>query len=161
MFADTPLKSLNISSFNTKNVEDMSYLFGRSALYDLDYIKNCSQLKEVDLSHFNFSSARNIRGLVAGLIIIYGSDHLNVLDLSSLDLTKFKPPQLSADELKYYSKKSSGITKYFSNIKLIKSPAKIYCHKNSKAILDASCSYKFTTGDGDSIGGACNCIVKP
>ena len=49
------LNNLNISSFNTKNVTDMSYMF-----YD------CKNLINLDLSSFNTKNIENVNGIFHG-----------------------------------------------------------------------------------------------
>ena len=43
------LRELNISNFNTNNVDNMSYMFFR-----------CSSLEELDLSNFNFNNVYDV-----------------------------------------------------------------------------------------------------
>ncbi len=49
------LTSLNLSNFNTNNVEDMSYMFW-----------NCSSLKSLDLSNFNTNNVNKMRSMFSG-----------------------------------------------------------------------------------------------
>ena len=47
------LKELNLSSFNTINVDDMTYTF-----------YGCSSLKEINISYFNISKVTDMDGML-------------------------------------------------------------------------------------------------
>jgi len=49
------LKSIDLSSFNTTNANDMSHMFS-----------GCSSLKSIDLSSFNTTNVNNISGIFYG-----------------------------------------------------------------------------------------------
>ena len=49
------LKSINLSSFNTTNVKNMSQIF-----------RECSSLHSIDLSSFNTTNAENMNGMFDG-----------------------------------------------------------------------------------------------
>ncbi len=50
------LTSLDLSNFNTNNVEDMKYMF-----------YNCSSLTSLNLSNFNTNNVTNMEGMFSGL----------------------------------------------------------------------------------------------
>ena len=62
------LKSIDLSSFNTSNVNDMSGMF-----------YNCSSLKSIDLSSFNTSNVKDMRDM------FYSCSSLESIDLSSFN----------------------------------------------------------------------------
>ena len=62
------LQSLDLSSFNTQNVTNMSYMFN-----------NCSKLEKLDLSSFNTPKLSNMS------YMFYGCSNLQILDLSSFN----------------------------------------------------------------------------
>ena len=71
MFESCPaLTSLNISSFNTKNVIDASYL-----------LNECKNLKTLDFSQFNTLKLEDYEGIFNGLpengVLIYNSNIFN------------------------------------------------------------------------------------
>ena len=56
MFSEcSSLKEINLSSFNTNNVTNMSHMFF-----------GCSSLKEINLFNFNTSNVTNTRGMFFG-----------------------------------------------------------------------------------------------
>ena len=64
------LKSIDLSSFKTNNINNMSYMF----CY-------CSILESIDLSSFNTTNVKDMRGM------FNGCSSLKSLDLSSFDIT--------------------------------------------------------------------------
>ena len=62
------LTSIDISSFKTQKVNDMSYMF-----------KDCSKIKKIDLSEFDTQNANNMEGMFKGCS-----------SLTSIDLKNFK-----------------------------------------------------------------------
>ena len=62
------LESIDLSSFNTKNVTDMSSMFC-----------NCENLKSLDLSSFNTQNITNMRSM------FFNCYNLKILDLSSFN----------------------------------------------------------------------------
>ena len=96
------LENLNISSFNTSKVEDMSGMF-----------RQCIKLKTIDLSNFNTSNVKNMINMFATLTEGYGWEKLDVssfntekvetmgsmffgnLKLKELDLTSFRTNSLT------------------------------------------------------------------
>ena len=88
------LTSLDVSHFNTQNVEEMDYMFyGSSSLTSLDLshfntskvtdmhdmFSYCSSLTSLDLSHFNTSNVTNMGSM------FYDCSSLTSLDLSGWD----------------------------------------------------------------------------
>ena len=93
----TKLTTIDLSNFNTKNVETMRYLFG-----------NCTKLESVDISNFNTSKVKNmayvfffclsIKKIKLGKLdtssvedmrcFFYYNEKLESLDLSSFDTSK-------------------------------------------------------------------------
>ena len=53
------LKQLDISSFDTRNVRNMAYMFS-----------GCRYLKEIDLSNFDIKNVTNIKSMFEGCISI-------------------------------------------------------------------------------------------
>ncbi len=71
MFADLPsLESLDLSTFDTKNVSDFGYMFSNSPLGKLD------------VDNFNTENATNLSGMFSGM------HNLEYLDLSKFDTSK-------------------------------------------------------------------------
>lgn len=98
LFSGSCIKTLDISCFNTRNVNNMSNMFyncedltsinfGNN--FDTRNVKdfnsmfyNCSNLTELDLSSFNTSNATNMRSM------FYSCDKLEKLDISNFDTSK-------------------------------------------------------------------------
>lgn len=71
MFDNSNLASLDLSSFDTSNVTNMSYMFG-----------NCYNLTSLDLSNFNTSNVTDMSGMFSGC------SQASSIDLSSFDTSK-------------------------------------------------------------------------
>ena len=98
MFYASKIKSLDLSSWDTSAVTDMSYMFnGCANLTKIDGVKNLNtssvtsmknmfhgdySLTELDLSHFNTEKVTDMGDMLSYLI------SLNYLDLSSFDTTQ-------------------------------------------------------------------------
>jgi len=67
------LKSIDLSSFNTNNVNNMSNMF-----------HGCSSLKSIDLSSFNTTNVKDMRAM------FYNCSSLKSIDLSSINTTNVK-----------------------------------------------------------------------
>ena len=67
------LKSINVSSFNTENVENMFGMFG-----------HCTLLEEIDVSNFNASKVKSLSNM------FYFCKSLTEIDLSTFDTRKVK-----------------------------------------------------------------------
>ena len=93
------LQSINLSSFNTTNVEDMSDMFSNcSSLQSINLasfntlnVKNmnnmfceCSSLKSIDLSSFNTTNVKDMKGMFSNC------SSLKSIDLSSFNTTNVK-----------------------------------------------------------------------
>ena len=55
LYGCSELKEINLSNFNTNNVNDMTYMFS-----------GCSSLKELNLSNFNTNNVTNMRSMFDG-----------------------------------------------------------------------------------------------
>lgn len=104
MFHNSNLEELNISTFNTSNVEDMSYMFASTELVELDFkeypnfktdkVKNMSymfsymnNLTKIDVWTFDTKTVEDMS------YMFYDSNNLKYLDL-----TNFFTPNVSTFE---------------------------------------------------------------
>nr|MCR4560367.1 BspA family leucine-rich repeat surface protein [Bacteroidales bacterium] len=92
----TKLSTLDVSHFNTANVEDMGEMFGHCKVTELDVSNfntakvketyamfyDCSNLTDIDVSNFNTASVTKMREM------FYGCSGLTTLDLSSFNTTQ-------------------------------------------------------------------------
>ena len=76
-FGCSSLKSVNLSSFNTTNVKDMRLMF-----------YGCSSLESIDLSSFKTNNVNDMNGM------FYKCSSLKSIDLSSFDITNVKDMSL-------------------------------------------------------------------
>ena len=76
MFIGSSLKEINLSNFNTNNVNDMSYMFYR-----------CTKLKELNLSNFNTTNVTNMSHMLEGCRSLI---KLNLSNINTNNLTNMR-----------------------------------------------------------------------
>ena len=99
MFYNCQLQGLNLSSFNTKNVTDMSHMFSfckrlkqlNISNFDTNKVNNmaymfegCSSLQEIYLSNFNTNNVTNISYMFSGYSSLKG---LNLSNFNTKNVT--------------------------------------------------------------------------
>lgn len=156
MFRNTGLTSLDLSSFDTENVTDMSGMFydvknltnldlthlNTSNVTDMHYMfTNMSSLTSLNLSHMNTSKVTNMTGM------FWGVKNLPTLDLSKFDtrnVTDMSQMFLYAEKitnLDLSSLDTSKVTKMFDMFNCMKS------------LTNLKFSKKFNTGQVQNMQG--------
>ena len=115
------LGHIDLSSFNTKNVVDMSYMFNNCvSLIDLDLsnfytyslvnmehmFSYCANLKGLDISNFNTANVTTMHSM------FYGCNKLKELDLSSFDTS-------NVVEMSYMFNRASSLEKMYASEKFV------------------------------------------
>lgn len=135
MFVGCKVKNLNLSSFNTSNVRDMSCMF-----------KNCVNLESLDLGGFNTSSVRNTASM------FYGCESLTSIDVSSF----YTANDTTMYGMFYGCKRLKSLDLTYFNTSKVKSMSDMF--RDCACLETIYCNYTWDCSDASNMFANCKAL---